>query len=75
VLCKLTDDGIKNPEDVSRKVAETFAKFPDWPRSEAELRELRKQVTFAIYREEDSVEKVTATVDALFTLLQKSFKP
>jgi type I restriction enzyme R subunit len=75
VLCKLTDDGIGNPDTASRKVAEAFTKFPNWQRSEAELRELRKQVTFALLREEDSVEKVTATVDALFTLLRKSFKP
>jgi type I restriction enzyme, R subunit len=75
VLCKLTDDGIGNPEVASRKVAESFTKFPNWQRGEAELRELRKQVTFALLREEDSVEKVTATVDALFTLLRKSFKP
>jgi hypothetical protein len=34
-----------------------------------------KQVTFALLREEDDVEKVTATVDALFILLRKSFKP
>lgn len=59
---------------VSRKVAESFATFPNWQRSETELRELRKQVTFALLREEDSVEKVTATVDALFVLLRKSFK-
>ena len=44
-------------------------------RSEAELRELRKQVTFALLRVEDDVEKVTATVEALFNLLRKSFKP
>jgi type I restriction enzyme R subunit len=75
VLCKLTDDGIPNPDIASRKVAEAFGKFPNWQRSEAELRELRKQVTFALFHEEDSVEKVTATVDALFTLLRKSFKP
>ena len=75
VLCKLTDDGISNPEAVSRKVAESFAKFPNWQRSEAELRELRKKVTFALVHEEENVEKVTATVEALFTLLRKSFKP
>jgi len=75
VLCKLTDDGIPNPEQVSRKVAGEFAKFPNWRRSEAELRELRKQVTFAVYAEEDDLEKVTATVEALFTLLQKSYRP
>jgi type I restriction enzyme, R subunit len=57
------------------ELSEAFAKFPNWQRSEGELRELRKQVTFALLREEDDVEKVTATVDALFTLLRKSFKP
>ena len=75
VLCKLTDDGIPNPEPVSKKVREGFAKFPNWQRSEAELREVRKQVTFAIFAEEDDMAKVTATVDALFILLQKSFRP
>jgi len=75
VLCKLTDDGIPNPEQVSKKVREGFAKFPNWQRSEAELREVRKQVTFAIFAEEDDMAKVTATVDALFILLQKSFRP
>ncbi len=75
VLCKLTDDGIPNPESVSRKVREAFTKFPNWQRSEAELREVRKEVTFAILAEEDDVAKVTATVDALFILLQKSFLP
>jgi type I restriction enzyme R subunit len=75
VLCKLTDDGIGNPEKASQEVAEAFSKFPNWQRSESELRELRKQVTFALLREEDSVEKVTATVEALITLLQKSGRP
>lgn len=75
VLCKLTDDGIPKPESVSKKVREAFANFPNWQRSEAELREVRKQVTFAIFAEEDDMAKVTATVDALFVLLQKSFRP
>jgi type I restriction enzyme R subunit len=74
VLCKLTDDGIPNPEPASKRVREAFTKFPNWQRSEAELRELRKQVTFAVFAEEDDMEKVTATVEALFTLLQKSFR-
>src|ERR1019366_2488380 len=46
VLCKLTDDGIPNPNTASKKVAAAFGKFPNWQRSEAELRELRQQVTF-----------------------------
>lgn len=75
VLCKLTDDGIPNPDVASQKVRDAFAKFPNWQRSESELRELRKQVTFALFAEEDDLEKVTATVEALFNLLQKSFRP
>ncbi len=74
VLCKLIEDGIPNAEAVSRKVATAFAKFPNWQRSEAELREARKQVTFAIVAEEDDIAKATSTVEALFTLLQKSFR-
>jgi len=75
VLCKMTDDGIPNPEQVSQKVAEAFTKYPNWRRSEAEMREARKQVTFAIFAEEDDLAKVTATVEALFSLLKKSFRP
>ena len=74
VLCKLTDDGIPNPEDASKKIQEAFASFPNWRRSEAELRELRKKVTFAIFAEEEDLQKVTSTVDALFTLLHKGFR-
>jgi len=75
VLCKLTDDGIPNPDVASRKVAAAFAKYPNWQRSEAELREVRNQVTFAVLSEEDDINKVTATVEALFNLLHMSFRP
>jgi type I restriction enzyme R subunit len=75
VLCKLTEDGISNPEIVSRMVAQAFTNFPNWQHSEAELREVRKKVTFALFAEEDDLTKVTATVEALFNLLQKSFRP
>jgi len=75
VLCKLTDDDIPHPEQASRKIAEAFAKFTNWRRSEAELREVRKHVTFAVVAEEEDIAKATATVEALFTLLQKSFRP
>ena len=64
VLCKLTDEGIPNPDVVSRKVSEAFAEFPNWRHGEAELRELRKKVTFAVFAEEDDLEKVTSTVEA-----------
>lgn len=70
-LCKLTEDGIPGAERASKKVGEAFMKFPNWRSSEAELRELRKQVTFAIIAEEDDIAKATASVEALFVLLEK----
>jgi len=51
-----------------------LAEFPNWRTSETELREARKKVTFAIVRVEDDMEKATATVEALFNLLQKGFR-
>ena len=74
VLCKLTDDGIPNADKVAGKVREAFRQHPNWQTSEAELREARKQVTFALFSEENDLDKVTATVDALFNLLHRSFK-
>ncbi len=74
MMSKFTEEGIPNPEKVAGKVREAFEKHPNWKTSEAELREARKKVTFAIFSEEDDLNKVTATVDALFTLLQRSFK-
>ncbi|MDI6808880.1 MAG: HsdR family type I site-specific deoxyribonuclease [Candidatus Eisenbacteria bacterium] len=72
VLCKLQDEGIANVEIVSKKVRGAFVEFPNWRRSEKELRELRKKVTFAILAEEDNLNKVTAVVDSVFTVLQKT---
>lgn len=74
VLCKLTDEGIQNPEGASRKVAEAFGRFPNWQHSEAELREVRKQVTFALYAQEEDLDKVAATVESLVSHLQRSFR-
>ena len=72
VLCKLTDEGVANAETASKKVREAFAEFTNWRESEKELRELRKKVTFAIFAEEDDLNKVTTLVDSIFTVLQKA---
>lgn len=68
----LLDAGIGNAEGVSRKIREAFAEFPNWKRSENALRELRKQVTFAIFAETEDLNRVAALVDELFTLLDKA---
>jgi type I restriction enzyme R subunit len=72
VLCKMTDEGIANAETVSKKVREAFAEHFNWRDSEKDLRELRNKVTFAVFAEEDDLDKVTAVVDSLFTVLQKA---
>ncbi len=72
VLCKLQEEGVPNAEAVSKKVGEAFTSFRNWRRSEKDLRELRKKVTFAIFAEEEDLDKVSALVDRLFTVLQKT---
>ena len=68
----LLDAGISNPEEVSQKIKAAFIQYPNWNNSDKEIRELRKQITFAIYAEEDDLDKVTATVDQLLTLMLKA---
>lgn len=68
----LLDAKVGNAEDVSRKIKAAFVEYPDWKRSEAALRELRKKVTFAVYGELDDLDTVTRIVDELFTLLEKA---
>jgi type I restriction enzyme R subunit len=62
---------IRHPEEVSSKIKAAFVQFPNWQRSDNELRELRKKVTFAIFAECDQLEQVTPLVEGLFALLLK----
>ena len=75
VFSRLTESGIAHPELVSKNVSRRFADYPHWRQSEFELRELRKKVTFAIFAEEDDMDKVTAVVESLFAVLQRSYRP
>lgn len=72
VLTQLSERGIPEPEPTAAKVRQAFADRPNWRRSEAELRELRKRVTFALLAADDDVDRVTETVDALFEVLLRS---
>ncbi|MEW8280641.1 MAG: HsdR family type I site-specific deoxyribonuclease [Candidatus Thiodiazotropha sp.] len=68
----LLDAQIDNAEDVSRKIKAAFIEYSNWKQSENALRELRKKVTFAIFAETDDLDRVTALVDELFTLLDRA---
>jgi type I restriction enzyme, R subunit len=72
VLCKLKDEGVQNADSVCKKVREAFIQFPNWRPSQNELRELRQKVTFAIFAEEDDLDKVSALVDSTFSVLQRT---
>jgi type I restriction enzyme, R subunit len=72
VFTLLQESGIKNADGVSAKVARAFVEHPNWRQSEADLRELRKAVTFAVYAEEEDLDQVTLVVDRLFTDLDKA---
>lgn len=71
VFRQLTDAGIQHADLVSQNIVGAFQAYPNWRRSEHSLRELRKKVTFAIFAEEDDMAKVTANVDALFSVLDR----
>ena len=71
VFSILREKGIPHSERVSKKIGEAFAEYSNWRTSENELRELRKQVTFAILSQEVDLGKVTAIVDELFVGLHK----
>ena len=68
----MLDAGLTNAEEISKKIKSAFVEHAGWKQSEKELRELRKKVTFAIFSQEDDLNKVTAMVDELFTLLSKA---
>jgi type I restriction enzyme R subunit len=65
VFTTLREKNVPHAEDAARKVSQAFAQYPNWRRSDKELRELRKQVTFAILAQEESVDKVALMVDDL----------
>ncbi len=69
----LLDAGVANAEEVSGKVKAAFVEHANWQTSEAALRELRKEITFAIYGEMDDLDRVASIVENLFSLLQKAY--
>lgn len=69
----LLDAGIEDADHVSGQIRHAFVAHPNWQVSDAELRELRKEVTFAIFAQIDDLDVVTKVVDDLFVLLSKAY--
>ncbi len=72
VFTMLKETGLTDPDGVSAKVAKAFVEHPNWRESEADLRESRKAVTFAVYAQIEDLDEVTRIVDKLFSLLAKT---
>jgi len=72
VRTRLEEAGVSRPDVVSDEIRGAFSAYPNWKRSEKELRELRKKVTFAIFAFEDDFEKVTELVESLFSVLERN---
>ena len=68
----LLDAGITEAEQVSKRIKEAFLEYPHWLTSEKELRELRQGITFAIFRVEDNIEKISVIVEDLLRLLERA---
>jgi type I restriction enzyme R subunit len=73
VLTLLQENGVKDAESVSGRIAKAFGEHANWRESEADLRELRKSVTFAVYAEVDDVDQVARIVDRLFSDLDTAY--
>ena len=67
----LLDFECPNAEDVSKQIGKAFTEFPLWNEYNDDLRKIRREVTFAIYAEEDDENKVASWVDQIFDLLRK----
>lgn len=66
---RLQAEGYPNAEAITERIRKAFEVYPHWRNSKAELRELRKQVTFALYAAEEDLAKVGATVESLFSII------
>jgi type I restriction enzyme, R subunit len=57
---------------VSEKIAKAFVEYPNWKQSEAELRELQKTATFAVFSEVDDLDEVAAIVEKILGSLVRT---
>ena len=66
---KLKEHGLRNPELASNEIKGAMRSFPNWRSSNKDRIALRKEVTFAVYRQEDDMNRVTAIVEDIFQIL------
>ena len=71
VYRSLLEANLPNPEALSTQIRTGFSAHPNWQSSEAALRELRQEITFALVAACEQLDQVTPLVEALFSTLAK----
>ena len=66
---KLKEHGLGNPELASNEIKAAMRRFPNWRSSNKDQIELRKRVTYAVFGQEDDMNRVTAMVEDIFHIL------
>ena len=69
----LLDKKFEKAEEITKSIKNAFVDHPYWKSSDKELRSLREAVYYAVFREEDEVDKVADFVDEFFNLLMKAY--
>lgn len=65
VYSALESEGVPDPDKISERVMRAFVEFPNWKESEAEYREVRKAMTFAVFASMEDEEAVSKVVERL----------
>ncbi len=66
---KLKEHGLGKPELASNEIKAAMRRFPNWRSSNKDQIELRKRVTYAVFGQEDDMNRVTAMVEDIFHIL------
>lgn len=74
VFKSLREEGYRNPDDIAASIKQAFGNYPYWQNSDAELRELRRDILFAMIDQGKTDDEVSQFIDNLFSYLFKAFK-
>jgi len=69
---ELESAGVKDSIEAGKEIKNILEEYADWYSSEKSMREARNKVTIQIYKSIDDLDKVTALVEHIFSILSKS---
>lgn len=69
---ELESAGVKNSIETGKEIKNILEEYADWYSSEKSMREARNKVTIQIYKSINDLDKVTALVEHIFSILSKS---